>query len=149
MSGALLRTKRARQVIVGVGDIRAVLLVKGYLKKVRKTPAVVARATRSIRADRSRVNKMVARDVLRKGGQRVVAIYAFRGIDVPLRPAICGSIRARRLHCRGVIRISRDARPQPCDHDVAIRVGGHPRKHVRLSNGPAAIHPHRRPPRRS
>src|SRR5882672_1548014 len=112
MSGALLRTKWARQVIVGIGDIRAVLRVKGYLKKVRKTPAVVARATRSVCADSSRMNEVVARDVLRKRGQCVVTTHAFRGIDIPLRPAICGSIRAGRLHRCGVIRISRDARPQ-------------------------------------
>src|SRR5207249_10020836 len=74
--GTLLRAQWARQVIVRVGDVGAMLRIESHLEEVRKTATVAARAARAAGTDRSRMNDVVARDVLRERRYRVVAIDA-------------------------------------------------------------------------
>src|SRR5437016_10474297 len=88
--GTLLRAEWARQVIVRVGDVGAMLRIESHLEEVRKTATVAARATRTAGPDRSRMHDVHARDVLRERRYRVVAIDALGHIDVPLRPAVGG-----------------------------------------------------------
>src|SRR5205807_9977248 len=51
--GTLLRAQWARQVIVRVGDVGAMLRIESHLEEVRKTATVAARAARAAGTDRS------------------------------------------------------------------------------------------------
>lgn len=61
-SWTLLCAKRAGKMVDRVSDIGAVLRVKRDLEKVRKAAAVTAGAACTIRANRPRMNYMVARN---------------------------------------------------------------------------------------
>src|SRR5207302_1913699 len=136
----------ARQVIVRVGDVGAMLRIERHLEEVRKTATVAARAARAAGIDCSRMNDVVARDVLRERRYRVVAIHALGHVDVPLRPAVGGPAGAGWLHRGDAVRIPGKARAEPGDHHVTVRVRGDPGKDVGLAGGRSAVHAHRHGP---
>src|SRR5205823_5428458 len=147
MTGALLGAQRAGEVVIGEGDIGAVLSIQSHLKEVRKGAAVTVGASRAVGANGSGVNEVVAGGVLTKSGNSGVAIDAFRCIDVPLRPAIRSSVSASRLHCGDVVGITGQVCPEPGHYDVAVCVCGYPRKHIRFAYRSTAVHAHGSTPR--
>ena len=60
VAGALSRAEGAGEVIIGEGNVGAVLRVESYLEEIGKGAAVSAGAARTVGADRSRVNEMIA-----------------------------------------------------------------------------------------
>ena len=122
------------------------LRIESHLEEVRKTATVAARAARAAGTDRSRMNDVVARDVLRERRYRVVAIDALGHVDVPLRPAVGGPAGAGWLHRGDAVRIPGKARAEPRDHNVTVRVRGDPGKDVGPAGGRSAVHAHRHGP---
>lgn len=134
------------QEIIGEDDIRAVLGIQCDLEEIRKRAAVAVGAARAVGANRSRVNNVIAGCVLRENGNGGVAIDALGRIDVPLRPAIGGSVGTGWLHRGRVVGVARKTRAEPCHYDVAIGICGHPRKHIRFAYRSIAVHAHRSGP---
>ena len=60
MTRALLRAERAGEVVIGEGNVGAVLGVESYLEEIGKGAAVSAGAARTIGANRSGVNEVIA-----------------------------------------------------------------------------------------
>ena len=60
VAGALLRAERAGEVVVGEGNVGAVLRVESYLEEIGKGAAVSAGAARTIGANRSGMNEVIA-----------------------------------------------------------------------------------------
>lgn len=143
---ALRGAQRAWQVVVGVSDISAMLRIERDLEKICEAAAVAIAASRAIGADGARMNDMIAGRALHEFRRSIVAVNRFRGVDVPLRPAVDCSVSARRLHSRNVIRISRQAGAEPGDNNVAVGVRRHPGKHVRFANSCPAVYANRRGP---
>src|SRR5258708_32399928 len=98
VAGALLRGKRAGEMVVGESNIGAVLRVQRHLVEVGKRAAVAIGTAGAVGTNSSCVNEMVTSNVLRERRDRHVAVHGFRHIDVPLRPAIFGAIGASCLH---------------------------------------------------
>ena len=134
MPRALLRAKRAGDMVIGKSNVGAVLGVERYLKEVRKRAAIRVRASGAIGAHRSRMNDVVAGRVLCEAGDRGVAVDALCGVDIPLRPAIRGSVGAGGLHHGRIVGITRQVGAEPSHHDVAISIRCDPGKHIGFSH---------------
>ena len=57
---ALLRAERAGEVVIGEGNVGAMLRVESYLEEIGKGAAVSAGAARTIGANRSGMNEVIA-----------------------------------------------------------------------------------------
>src|SRR2546429_4139648 len=64
---ALLRAERAGEVVIGEGNVGAMLRVQSYLEEVREGAAVAVGAARAVGTHGSSVNEMIACYVRRKG----------------------------------------------------------------------------------
>src|SRR5207244_12724293 len=93
---ALLRAERAGEVVIGEGNVGAMLRVQSYLEEVREGAAVAVGAARAVGTHGSSVNEMIAGHLLRKGRNGRIAVEGFRAVDGALSTASGGSIGARR-----------------------------------------------------
>src|SRR3989475_3710692 len=146
VAGALLRAERAGEVVIGEGNVGAVLRVESYLEEVCKSAAVAVGATGAVGANGSSVNEMIAGRVLGKGRNCGVAIDGFSHVEAPLRPAIGGAIGAGRLHCNNIVGIAGEVGTQPGHDDMAVGICRDPRKHVGLSKRTVPVNAHGRCP---
>src|SRR5207245_9960618 len=67
---ALLRAERAGEVVIGEGNVGAMLRVESYLEEVREGAAVAVGAASDVGTHGSRVNEMMAGWVMSKGRTR-------------------------------------------------------------------------------
>src|SRR2546429_5071109 len=118
MAGALLRAKRAGEVVVRVSDIGAVLRVQSYLKEVSKGAAIAVGTTGAIGTNGSRMDDVVTGSMLREHRDSSVAVDAFGRIDIPLCPAIVGAVGAGLLHRGDVVGVAGAVRSEPGHHDI-------------------------------
>ena len=142
MARALLRAERAGEVVIGEGNVGAMLRVQSYLEEVREGAAVAVGAARAVGTHGSSVNEMIAGHVLRKGRKGGIAVEGFRHVDAPLSPAIGGAIGARRLHGADIVGVAGEARAQPGHNNMAIGVCRDPGKNVGLSSRAVPVHTH-------
>src|SRR5437588_12245799 len=98
MAGALLRAKRAGEVVVRVSDIGAVLRVQSYLKEVSKGAAIAVGTTGAVGTHGSRIDDVVTGSMLREHRDSSVTVDAFGRVDIPLCPENVVAVVSRRLH---------------------------------------------------
>src|ERR1700687_1639912 len=101
MAGRLTRAGWAGDVVVGEGDVGAVLPVERYLEEVGQV--AVGSATQTARRNGPSVDDVVASGVLRERRRRVMTVHRLCHVNVPLCPATGCAIHAGLLHDSFVI----------------------------------------------
>jgi len=94
--GTLTRALRAVHVVIGEGDVGAVIGIERHLEEVGQI--TVRPATKPAGRHRSGVNDVIAHSVLRERRIQDIAVHRLCCIDVPLCPTV---VRAGARTCAG------------------------------------------------